>query len=279
MSVLRIPVHAGFSCPNRDGAISTVGCSFCDNRSFSPAAIAAEPAIDQLHAGIRRTRGYGAYIAYLQPFSNTHGTVDQLRSVYEALIAVPGVVGLAVGTRPDCLPSEVCEYLADVNRRTYLCVELGLQSGHDATLLRVNRGHSVADFVRAVDELHKRGIESAAHVILGFPGEDRGMMLSTARLLASLPVAGVKIHQLMIIKGTALEREYREDRISVLSLDEYADLLGDFLAFLRPDQLVHRIVAESSSENGLIAPAWSADKSAAIAHIHRFLGSRDGRKT
>jgi hypothetical protein len=275
MSVLRIPVHAGFSCPNRDGAISTVGCSFCDNRSFSPAAIAAEPAIDQLHAGIRRTRGYGAYIAYLQPFSNTHGTVDQLRSVYEALIAVPGVVGLAVGTRPDCLPPGVCEYLADVNRRTYLCVELGLQSGHDATLLRVNRGHSVADFVHAVDELHKRGIEIAAHVILGLPGEDRGMMRATARLLASLPVTGVKIHQLMIVKGTALEREYREGLISVLSLDEYAGHLGDFLACLRPDQLVHRIVAESSRETGLIAPAWSADKTAAIAYIHRALCSRE----
>jgi radical SAM protein (TIGR01212 family) len=274
--VLKIPLNAGFSCPNRDGTISIDGCSFCDNRSFSPVAGSRTPVLDQLKIAIEKDKGrHEAFIAYLQPFSNTYGDVKLLKSIYEPIIGFPKVIGLAVGTRPDCFTNETLDYLDDVSKRTYLSVEIGLQSASDETLRFNNRGHDVTVFVNAVQELSKRKIETVAHVMIGLPPDTGGDAIATARLLAPLPVTGIKIHQLMIIAGTKVQQWYNEGKVKPLSLEEYADILCDFLSHVRPDQHIHRIMADSSVKNGLIAPIWSADKMGSIKIIHEVMEKRD----
>lgn len=279
--VLKVPLNGGFSCPNRDGTKSTEGCFFCDNRSFSPAALQriASP-LEQLRKAIARRRGAGKgpvpVIPYLQPFSNTYGLIEELKRVYEPLLGVEGVVGLAVGTRPDCFTEEIYRYLAELAKRTFLSVELGLQSSHDETLARCNRGHTFADSVAAISRLASEGVETVAHVILGLPGESAQMMYATARRLAQLPCTGVKIHQLMIIEKTRFSVWYRQGRLAVYDVDEYAGVLCGFLSHLRPDQQIHRIMADSTTANGLIAPLWCADKKKALKAIHNFM---DDQKT
>lgn len=273
--VLKIPLNAGFSCPNRDGTISRDGCSFCDNRSFSPIATSASSIIDQLKCSIAKDRGrHSAFIAYLQPFTNTYGDRKRLAEAYEPIITYPGIVGLAVGTRPDCLKDDVIEYLHDVSGRMYLSVEIGLQSASDETLQRNKRGHSVDDFVDSVKRLTDLEIETVAHVMIGLPGDSKKGATDTAKLLSSLPVSGVKIHQLMIIDGTELHHSYKQGNVEPLSLDEYADVLCDFIAHLRPDQHIHRIMADSSVKNGLVAPLWSAEKMKSIKFIHEVMEKR-----
>jgi radical SAM protein (TIGR01212 family) len=235
--------------------------------------------VEQLAARIAAGRArHGAFVAYLQPFTNTHADVQRLRQVYEPLISVPDVVGLAIGTRPDCLGEAVIEYLDELNHRTYLCVELGLQSAHDTTLRSINRGHTVEDFETAVRALAERGIYSAAHVILGLPGENAEMMVETARRVAHLPVGGVKIHQLMVIRGTEIDAGHARGAVQALSLETYAERVGEFLAELRPDQHIHRLLSDSRPEWGLVAPVWSADKSRSVAFIQQHLERRDIRQ-
>ena len=271
--VLKIPVNAGFSCPNRDGTKSLDGCAFCDNRAFSPVHADRSPPAAQVLSAIDKYIGkYKLFLPYLQPFSNTYAPVDKLQSVYEPLLSIDGVIGLAIGTRPDCLGESICGYLGNINRRAYLSVELGLQSGHDSVLSRMNRGHTVRDFRDAVTRLDRLGIETVAHVILGFPGETESMVEETAAMLAGLPVSGVKVHQLMIIEGTPLERMYQSGGARALTLEEYAALLRKFLAGLRPGQHIHRLAADSTPERGLIAPLWSADKMKAVNYINGQLG-------
>jgi uncharacterized protein len=282
-SVLKIPLNAGFSCPNRDGTVGSDGCSFCDNRSFSPVAVTTASLLEQLQSSIEKDHGkHKAFIAYLQPFSNTHGTRARLEKLYEPLIALPGVIGLAVGTRPDCLDKDICDYLESVSRRTYLSVEIGLQSGNDAILSFNRRGHDVAAFTKAIFELSSRDIETVAHVMIGLPpsggnscrdgaGKDA---IATAKLLASLPVSGIKIHQLMIIRGTLVHHWFEKGELAALSLEEYAGILCDFLSLVRQDQHIHRIMADSSAECGLVAPLWSAEKMKSIAYLHEVMDKR-----
>ena len=279
--VLKLPVNGGFSCPNRDGTKSLSGCAFCDNRAFSPVAGAAASPVEQLRESMQRAAGrYTAFIAYLQPFSNTYGDAARLRAVYEPLVKEEGVVGLSIGTRPDCLSDDVCGYLKDLACRTYLCVELGLQSSHDATLALINRGHTYSEFVMASERLAALNIETAAHVILGLPGESAGMMFETATRCAGLPISGVKIHQLMVIRGTPMERMSAEGTARVLSLEEYAPLMCGFLERLRPDQHIHRIMSDSRKEAGLLAPEWSAHKLSSVQFLHEYMevnGVEQGR--
>lgn len=270
--VLKIPINGGFSCPNRDGTKSSSGCTFCDNSSFSPAALDSSSVVSQLTTSIQRASSkVELFIAYLQPFTNTYGTVEQLKYIYEPIIAIPGVIGLAVGTRPDCLSSEVCDYLADIAKRTYLSIEIGLQSASDETLAYNNRGHTYLDFVEAVLKLKDRAVESVAHVMVGLPGDTRESMLNTARELAKLPVQGIKIHQLMIIRGTQMEEWYRQGKVIPLTLEEYALLVSDFISLLRPDQYIHRILADSKPEHGLVSPLWSAEKMKSLALIKEYM--------
>ena len=271
-AVLKLPVNGGFSCPNRDGTKSDRGCVFCDNRSFSPAAGASFPVVRQVEEAIAKApKKFGAFIVYLQPFSNTYGPVERLASLYEPIIAIPRVVGLAIGTRPDCFNEDIYDYLFDVSKRTYLSVEIGLQSAHDETLSINNRGHTVEDFRRSVYSLSRRGIETVAHVILGLTPETTAMMMETAGELARLPVTGIKIHQLMVIKGTMLAQWHEQARVKCLTLEEYAALVSDFLSYLRPDQHIHRIIADCSQRDGLIAPLWSADKLKSLRFIQEYM--------
>jgi radical SAM protein (TIGR01212 family) len=271
-SVLKIPVNAGFSCPNRDGSKSAEGCVFCDNRAFSPAHANALSPVEQVRAAIDKCGGkHKLFLPYLQPYSNTYAPLDRLKMVYEPLLPVDGVVGLAVGTRPDCFSEPIYEYLGDLNKRTYLSMELGLQSGHDSVLERMNRGHTVRDFVEAVYRLNRLNVETVAHIILGFPWETEEMAVETADMLARLPVRGVKIHQLMIIEGTPLARMYRAGELREMTLEGYADLLGKFISRLRPEQHIHRIAADSKPEHGLIAPLWSANKIETVNYLNARL--------
>lgn len=270
--VLKIPVNGGFSCPNRDGTKSSSGCTFCDNRSFSPVALREDEVTNQVTGVIERTgKRFRHFIPYLQPFSNTYGSVEELRSVYEPLLEIPGVCGLAIGTRPDCLSDEIYRYLEEISRRTFLSVELGLQSGDNDVLSLCNRGHTIEEFTAAAKKLAALGIETVAHCMIGLPGETEEKMIATARLCASLPLHGVKIHQLMIIKGTALETAYLQGDVEVFTLEEYAGRLGNFLTYLNPRQFIHRLMADSTPENGLIAPLWSTQKTQSLQFINSFM--------
>ncbi len=273
--MLKIPLSGGFSCPNRDGTKSSSGCLFCDNRSFSPAALRFESPVEQLQKIIGAVSSrYQMFIPYLQPFSNTYGKVKDLTLVYEPLLAIQGVVGLAIGTRPDCFSDEIYSYLSDLNQRTYLSIEIGLQSAHNSTLEKINRGHTAEEFIAAVNQLAELGIDVVAHLMLGLPGETPEMMLKTADFIAKLPVSGVKIHQTMIIKGTVFEEMYIGKELYTIDLQKYGELLCDFLDHLRPDQLIHRIMADSKPEFGLIAPMWSIGKSHSLSTIHRIMDKR-----
>lgn len=268
--VLKVPINGGFSCPNRDGTKSSTGCHFCDNRSFSPVAESSNHPREQLEAVVERmNHRFKHFIPYLQPFSNTYGTVAHLKTVYEPLLMVPGVVGLALGTRPDCFSDPILSYLEDVSQRTFLSVEIGLQSTHDQTLQLCNRGHLFHDFVEAVYRLEDAGIETVAHMMLGLPGETMAMQRESADRIAALPLSGVKIHQVMIIEGTEFAAWYQNGTLMPLSLEQYAEQVADFIAHLRPEQHIHRIMADSKRACGLIAPLWSEQKTAALQFITR----------
>jgi radical SAM protein (TIGR01212 family) len=228
----------------------------------------------------RLSRRYGAsrFIAYFQSFSNTYAPVDALRALYSAALAFPEVVGLSIGTRPDCLSPEVLDLLAEIARERLLWLELGLQSAHDQTLKLINRGHDVACFTRAVKDAADRNLEVMAHAILGLPGEGPEEMAATARYLGSLPVQGVKIHLLYVVEGSALEELYRSGRYRPLEEEEYVRLVADFLELLPPHLVIHRLTGDPHPEE-LVAPAWCRDKSRVLAGIREELfhrGSRQG---
>lgn len=274
--VLKATLNGGFSCPNRDGKISVGGCSFCENRAFSRAHDNIQSVTDQLKIQIEKNgHRFKKFIAYLQPFTNTYGSVEHLKSLYEPLIKMDKVVGLALGTRPDCLDDAICDYLANVAKQTYLSVEIGLQSASDKVLLAINRGHSFKQFEDAVYRLADRGIEVVAHIMIGLPQEDKEDLIYTAEQIATLPISGVKIHQLMVVEDTAIEKLYKVNKLNTLSLEEYAEKVADFISRLRPDQYLHRIMADSTRENGLIAPLWSERKIEAVNYIRSYMKEHD----
>jgi hypothetical protein len=278
--VQRISVDAGFTCPNRDGTVGTGGCIFCGGDGSGAKGIARGMEVSaQIEQGkevmVRKFRAQ-KYLAYFQPYSNTYAPPDRLHALYDEALAVPDVVGLIVGTRPDCLPPEVVELLAAYAERTYLWLELGLQSSVDRVLEGINRGHDVAAFVDAVRRCTARGIRVCAHLILGLPGETREEMLATAELLNGLGVAGVKLHQLHVMKGTRLEEMYRNGEVQLLELDGYASLVCDFLERLAPQVLVHRLVGDGGLN--LVAPKWGASKFVCLNAINVELERRGTRQ-
>jgi radical SAM protein (TIGR01212 family) len=278
--VQRISVDAGFTCPNRDGTVGTGGCIFCGGDGSGAKGIARGLEVSaQIEQGkevmVRKFRAQ-KYLAYFQPYSNTYAPPDRLRALYDEALAVPDVVGLIVGTRPDCLPPAVVELLAGFAERTYLWLELGLQSSVDRVLEGINRGHDVAAFVDAVRRCTARGIRVCAHLIFGLPGETREEMLATAELLNGLGVAGVKLHQLHVMKGTRLEEMYRNGEVQLLELAEYASLVCDFLERLAPQVLVHRLVGDGGLN--LVAPEWGASKFVCLNAITAELERRGTRQ-
>ena len=255
----KLSVDAGLTCPNRDGTLGRGGCTFCDNRTFNPAYCRQGGSItDQLEAGKRFfSRKYPSmkYLAYFQSYSNSYGTLSHLKDLYEEALRVPDVVGLVIGTRPDCMPEALLEYLEELNRRTFLLVEYGVESANEETLVRVNRGHTFAQARECIIRTAQRGIRVGVHMILGFPWETRSELIRQAQLIASLPITTLKLHQLQVIRGTQLAREYELHPWPLPTAEEYVDLVLEYISHLPPSLVLERFVSQSPPEY-VIAPRW-----------------------
>jgi radical SAM protein (TIGR01212 family) len=276
LKVYKVSLDAGFTCPNRDGKKGFGGCMYCVNESFSPNAGRPISIGEQMRRGMEFMRSrYRAekFIAYFQAFTNTYADVETLRRCYEEALRFPDVVGLSIGTRPDCVPDDVLDLIRGYASRCHVWVEYGLQSMHDATLDFVNRGHHYGDFVDAVRRTRERGINVCAHVILGLPGESREDMMETARGVSSLGVEGIKLHHLYVARHTPLETLYRLGKIDVLSHDEYIELAADFLERISPDITIQRLVGDVTSDM-LVAPKWPVSKEVVLRGITEELVRR-----
>lgn len=257
--VQKISIDAGFSCPNRDGHISHGGCTFCDNRTFNPSYCQPSKSItEQITEGkefFRHKYPDMKYLAYFQAFSNTYATLDTLQRRYEEALSAEDVVGIVIGTRPDCVSDEILNYLESLNQQTFMIVEYGIESVSDDTLRRVNRGHNFECSRRAIIETHNRGILTGAHIILGLPGESAEDNVRQADIISALPIDILKLHQLQIIRGTLLAAEYERQPFNLYTADEYIDLCRRYIERLRPDMVLERFVSQSPKEL-LVAPKW-----------------------
>ena len=287
----KIVLDAGFTCPNRDGTVGRGGCTYCDNAAFHPAYSTAGKSLHrQMDEGIEfhkvRYRTTEHYLAYFQAFSNTYGPLDRLKSLYEEALSHPQVVGIVIGTRPDCIDEEKLDYLADladgrilddwertmadgsVRHKPIIIVEYGVESCYDVTLRRINRGHDFETAARAICMTAEKGLDVGIHMILGLPGETRQMMLDACSILNGLPVRSVKFHQLQIVKGTRMEKEYQEfpgDFVR-FGLDEYLDFFADILERLRPDLYIERIAGEVPPRFVSETP-WGLIRNAELLHL------------
>lgn len=257
--VQKISIDAGFTCPNRDGRISTGGCTYCDNRTFNPSYCDRRKSIrEQLKEGknfFNRKYSNMKYLAYFQAFTNTYGSIDLLKKMYEEALQEEDIVGLVIGTRPDCISTPLLDYLEQLSRQTFLIVEYGIESANNETLRRINRGHTFECSKKAVEMTAERGIFTGGHIILGLPGEDREESLRQAPIISSLPLNILKIHQMQIIKGTRLAEEYLQNPFPLYTVEEYVRLIADYISLLRKDLVLERFVSQSPPEL-LIAPRW-----------------------
>lgn len=254
--VQKLSIDAGFCCPNRDGTLNTGGCTFCNNDAFNPSYCQPEKSItQQLDEGIEfhewRYRKAGRYLAYFQAYSNTYAPLEVLKDRYEEALRHEGVVGLVIGTRPDCVDETKLDYIATLAQRHYVAVEYGIESCYDKTLVRIHRGHDYACTVRAVEATARRGIHCGGHLILGLPGESREEMLAEAEMLSALPLESVKLHQLQILHGSLMAQEWAKGEATAengwlppFGLEEYIGLVCDFVERLRPDMVVERFAGE-----------------------------------
>ncbi|MBO8127984.1 MAG: TIGR01212 family radical SAM protein [Peptococcaceae bacterium] len=277
--VYKIPVNAGFTCPNRDGTVGTGGCTFCYNPSFSPVADTPAKSIREqileYKTRLSHRKRQAKYLAYFQSYTNTYAPPNVLRSLYREALSVPDVVGLCIGTRPDCVPNPVLNVIEEYARDHHVWLEYGLQSIHNKTLRLINRGHTAEDFLDAVSRTKGRGIYICAHVILGLPGETLQDMLTTARALNDVGVDGVKIHHLQIIRHTKIAEDYLAGKnIDTLSVDEYVHLVCTFLEHLSPEIVIHRLCGEVLAGEMLLAPVWNLPKTDIINKIDKELNRR-----
>ncbi len=279
--VQKVSVDGGFTCPNRDGTLAVSGCTYCNNSSFNPGYCREHGSIaEQLGEGVRFfSRKYPSmgFLAYFQAYSNTYAPLDVLRERYEEALAQPSIVGLVLGTRPDCVTADVLDYLAELAQRCTVMVEYGVESVNDATLQRIRRGHTFEDARRAICETARRGISTGAHLMLGLPGEDREDWLAQARTISALPVDHLKLHQLQIVRGTAMAREYREhpERFPLFSPETYLELVVDYLEQLNPRIVIERFTSEAPAEL-LIAPDWGKLRNYQFAmRVEKRLRERD----
>jgi radical SAM protein (TIGR01212 family) len=265
--VYKVSLRGGFTCPNRDGTLSSRGCTFCSGTALEPVGYAPEQSItEQLTSGmtyIRKRHGAMRFIAYYHDYSTTYAPLDCLTALYRPALAVPEVVALAVSTRPDCLSTEVLDLLGKTSRDKDLWVELGLQLADDQMLLALNRGHTVGDFVRAVVACHERGLPVCAHVILGLPGASVDSELRTARLIADLGLWGVKLHAFHVIEGTEMARRLAVGEVSLLSREQHVDRVVTFVEQLPPRMVIHRVTGEAPPRL-TVAPDWTTNKLAVL---------------
>ncbi|MFC4409722.1 TIGR01212 family radical SAM protein [Chungangia koreensis] len=261
--VFKVSLDAGFDCPNRDGTVAYGGCTFCSvagsgdfaGKKIDPIDVQFEDIKQKMH----RKWKDGKYLAYFQAYTNTHAPLPVLKEKFETALQQEGVVGLSIATRPDCLPDDVVEYLAELNERTYLWVELGLQTVHEKTAKLINRAHDYQTYIEGVEKLRRHGIRVCSHIINGLPLEDREMMMETAREVAKLDVQGIKIHLLHLLKGTPMVKQYEKGLLQFLNRDEYIQLVVDQLEILPPQMIIHRITGDGPI-NLMIGPMWSSNK-------------------
>lgn len=278
--VQKISINAGFTCPNRDGSKGWGGCTYCNNQTFSPDYCRTEKSVSQqLQEGISFfSRKYPEmkYLAYFQAYTNTYDELEALKAKYEEALAFPDVVGLIIGTRPDCMPDDLLDYLYNRSRQVFVMVEYGVESTLDATLERINRGHTWGESREAIVRTASRGIYTGAHMILGLPGESRADILSHAVKLSELPLTTLKLHQLQLIKQTRMGKEYGDypERFQLYEADAYIDLVVDFLEKLNPSIVVERFVSQSPKEL-LIAPQWGIKNHEFTAKVMRRLQERN----
>jgi radical SAM protein (TIGR01212 family) len=276
--VQKISLDAGLGCPNRDGTISREGCLFCDRRgsgtgAFIDEGLSIDDQIIRAKEAIQKRYKARKFIAYFQSFTNTYAPVPRLKSLYDQALTHRDMVGLTVATRPDCVDMDILALIRSYQRDRLVWLEYGLQSSHDATLQRIHRGHDVACFEKSVHMAAGQGINVCAHIILGLPGEDRDMMLETARYLSLLPVKGIKIHLLYVVRGTPLAQRYRRKDFRCLGRDEYANLVVDVLELLPPDMVIQRLTGDPLPSE-LAAPAWAREKQINLRCIQDTLQRR-----
>jgi radical SAM protein (TIGR01212 family) len=282
--VYKVNVDVGFTCPNRDGSIATGGCIYCNNDSFRPEACTSSASLrEQIEKGIPYLRSrYGAekFIVYFQPYTNTYASVEILERLYREALDHPGVLGLAIGTRPDCVDREKLSLLELLAKDSFILVEYGLQSIYDKTLEFINRGHDYACFKDTITLTKGRGIHLGAHIILGFPTETREQMLSMADELSRQPIEFLKIHQLQVVKSTALADFYAEKPFQTFDYRQYIEMLSDFLERLSPRIVLQRLFA-AAPDDILIAPVWNKTRSELLRDLDAFMeqrGSRQGKR-
>ena len=281
--VQKVSVNAGFTCPNRDGTVGVGGCTYCNSRTFNPDYCHSPSGISgQLQEGIRFfAHKYPAmkYLAYFQAYTNTYASLETLIQKYGEALECKDVVGLVIGTRPDCMPDELLDYLAKLAESVYIQVEYGVESASDATLRRINRGHTFQQAVDAIRRTHERGIPVGAHLILGLPGESREVIVSHADRISTLPVDTLKLHQLQIIRHTAMEKEFimHPEQFKFYTSHEYAELAVDFLERLNPRIAVDRFISQSPKEL-LIAPDWGLKNHEFTALVNRQFALRQSKQ-
>ncbi len=275
--VMKISLNAGFTCPNIDGTKGFGGCTYC---SAGSGDFAGDPELSvteqffQVRKKMNEKWESGLYIPYFQANTNTYGPVEKIRSMTEEALSLPDVCGIAISTRPDCITDEAADYLAELSEKTYLTVELGLQTIYDDTAEKINRCHSFADFMAGYEKLHSRGILVCVHLIDGLPGETHEMMINSAREMAKLELHSIKLHLLHIIKGTAMAESYLRGEFKALSLEEYVSIICDQLEVLPPDLCIQRVTGDGNKET-LIAPLWSMKKFVVMNEIDKELRRRD----
>lgn len=275
--VIKVSLDANFSCPNRDGKVSTGGCIFCGSRGSGDFTKSAPDLRDQFReARIMMNKKWksGKYIAYFQAYTNTYADAETLREKYYSVIDLKDVVGIAIATRPDCLPADVLELLEEVNKRTYLWVELGLQTIHERTAELINRGYGLDTYIDSLKELKKRNIEVVTHVILGLPGESKQEMLETVDLIANTETQGIKLHLLHLLKNTKLEEMYRRGEVQLMSMEDYVETVVDCIERIPEEMTIHRITGDGPRDT-LIGPEWSLRKFEVINAIEHLMMDRN----
>jgi len=281
--VQKITLDAGLTCPNRDGSISTQGCIFCNPRGSGTGKAAQGESISQqlekAKEPLRKRYKAKKFLAYFQSYTNTYAPVNTLKGLYRQAIADPEVVGLCIGTRPDCVPEPVLDMISEISEEKDVWLEYGLQSAKDTTLAAINRGHDAAAFADTVSRTRRRGLSVCVHVILGLPGEGEQEMLDTARYLAELDIQAVKIHLLYVVKDTALHRLYAKGRYRCLEQAEYANLAAKFVHILPPEVIIQRLTGDPHWDE-LVAPKWALDKQQTLHMIEdRIRGQKTAVRT
>jgi radical SAM protein (TIGR01212 family) len=276
--IQKVIVDAGFTCPNRDGSKGYGGCTYCNNASFKPPYCEPDMSIkQQVEAGISflsRRYKVDRFLVYFQPYSNTYASLDKLKNLYEQALSHPLVIGLTIGTRPDCIDQEKLDYLQELTRDYYISVEYGLESPYDKSLNWINRQHDFQSWADAVEMTKDRGIQVCAHVILGFPTETQEEMLNTAGIISRYPITDLKIHHLHITRKTILARKYQDNPFHLFELPEYLELVSDFLQRISPDIRIQRLCGETHPRH-LIGPNWGLRADAVQRRIEHFMKERD----